>query len=155
MSVSVSQVIPLKINYKTMEDFRKFREYGLEELAMLDDLEANLIEDNTNSPFFGIYDGNKLIGRMSLYEIEKKYDQYFIPSQYHYELFKLEILPEYRGKGYGTALVEYALSLGRPIKTNARNASDDFWVKMGFKPAKYVNQRDRGENPYLWHPEGL
>ena len=28
----------LKINYKTLEEFQKFREYGLEELSMLDDL---------------------------------------------------------------------------------------------------------------------
>ncbi|TCS84428.1 N-acetyltransferase [Tepidibacillus fermentans] len=153
MSISISQVVPLKINYKTMEEFRKFREYGLEELAMLEDLEANLIEDDANSPFFGIYEGDKLVARMSLYSISKKYDQYFFPPQNHYELFKLEVLPDYRGKGYGTALVKYAMSLGYPIKTNARNASDQFWLKMGFKPARYDSQRDRGENPYLWHPE--
>lgn len=148
-------VVPLKINYKTIEDFKKFREYGLEELSMLEDLEANMIEDGTNSPFFGIYDGDSLIARMSLYKISSKYNKYFIRQEDYYELFKLEVLPEYRNKDLGTSLVKFAKSLGHPVKTNARNGSHDFWLKMEFSPAKYDPERDRGENPYLWHPDGL
>lgn len=153
--MTFSKVVPLKINYKTIEDFKKFREYGLEELSMLEDLEGNMIEGGANSPFFGIYDGENLVARMSLYNIGSKYDNYFNPSQNHYELFKLEVLPEYRGKKLGETLVKYAKSLGHPIKTNARNASHDFWLKMEFIPAKYDPIRDRGENPYIWHPDGL
>jgi len=153
--MSLSNVIPLTINYKTIEDFKKFREYGLEELSMLDDLQANMIEDGTNTPFYGIYDGEELVARMSLYNVESKYDRYFNPPQSFYELFKLEVLPEYRGKKLGSTLVKYAKSLGHPIKTNARNASRDFWLKMEFSPVKYDPIRDRGENPYIWHPDGL
>jgi len=150
-----AKVIPLKINFKTMEDFKKFREYGLEELSMLEDLEGNMIEDGGNSPFFGIYEGNQLVARMSLYKTDKKYDRYFNPPQDFYELFKLEVLPDYRGKQLGSALVTYAKSLGYPIKTNARNGSSKFWLKMGFQPVKYDPTRDRGENPYVWHPDGM
>ena len=153
--MSLSNVVPLKVNYRTMDDFKQFKEYGLEELSMLEDLQENLIEDEGNSPFFGVYDGDKLVGRMSLYRINRKYDPYFIPSQDHYELFKLEVIPEYRSKGIGKQLVKYAMSLGYPIKTNARNSSDNFWTALGFKPVKYDPSRDRGENPYLWHPDGI
>lgn len=55
----------LKINYKTLEEFQKFREYGLEELSMLDDLRQNIIENDSDSPFYGIYADNQLIARMS------------------------------------------------------------------------------------------
>ncbi|MBO8171157.1 MAG: N-acetyltransferase [Bacillaceae bacterium] len=153
--MSKPEVKRLYINYKTLEEFQQFREYGLEELSMLEDLQANIVEDDSESPFYGIYDGNRLIARMSLYPIDAKYDRYFYPPQTYYELWKLEVLPEYRKQGYGTALVEYAKSLGKPIKTNSRCRADEFWKKMGFVPVKYNPIRDRGENPYIWLPEGV
>ncbi|MDN4594950.1 N-acetyltransferase [Polycladomyces subterraneus] len=149
------QVERLKINYKTLEEFQKFREYGLQELSMLEDLQANIIENDSNSPFYGIYLDGNLIARASLYRIDAKYDRYFDPPQDYYELWKLEVLPQYRHQGCGTALVEHAKSLGLPIKTNARCRSDEFWKKMGFVPVKYDPVRDRGENPYVWTPPGV
>lgn len=149
------EVKRLLINYKTLEEFQKFREYGLEELSMLEDLQANIIEDDSNSPFYGIYFGDKLVARMSLYKISGKYDRYFSPPRGYLELWKLEVLPDYRDKNYGTALVEYAKSFGLPVKTNARQASGEFWLKMGFTPVKYNPSRDRGENPYIWLPNGV
>ncbi|WP_054949460.1 N-acetyltransferase [Numidum massiliense] len=145
----------LQINYKTLEEFQKFREYGLEELSMLDDLRENIIENDSNSPFYGIYVDGALIARMSLYRIDSKYDHYFAPAQDYYELWKLEVLPQYRNRDYGTALVNYAKSLGLPIKTNSRCRADEFWLKMGFSPVTYNPTRDRGENPYVWMPEGI
>lgn len=149
------EVKRLLINYKTLEEFEKFQEYGLEELSMLEDLQANIIENDSNSPFYGIYFGDKLIARMSLYPISAKYDRYFDPPNGYLELWKFEVLPAYRHRGYGTALVEYAKSFGKPIKTNARQGSGEFWKKMGFKPVKYNPTRDRGESPYIWLPEGV
>lgn len=144
----------LQINYKTLEEFQKFREYGLPELSMLEDLQDNLVEnDNYSSPFYGIYLQEQLVARMSLYEVDAKYDRYFSPPQTFYELWKLEVLPEYRGQGLGTALVQFAKSLNQPIKTNARHRSDPFWDQMGFIPCKYNPVRDRGESPYVWLPE--
>lgn len=149
------EVVRLQINFKTLEEFENFREYGLEELSMKEDLEQNIIENNSDSPFYGVYYGNKLVGRMSLYKIDKKFDKYFDPPQDYYELWKLEVLPGYQGKGIGKSLVDYAKSLNLPIKTNARNRSDSFWKKMGFEALTYQPERDRGENPYVWFPEGV
>jgi GNAT superfamily N-acetyltransferase len=145
----------LLINYKTLEEFKKFKEYGLQELSMLEELQANMIENNIESPFYGIYFGDKLVARMSLYRVDKKYDKYFDPPQDYLELWKLEVLSDYQGKGFGKALVEYAKSFGLPIKTNARINSSGFWLKMGFKPVTYNMERDLGENPLVWYPEGV
>lgn len=122
----------LKINYKTLEEFKKFKEYGLQELSMLEDLEANIIENNSESPFYGIYFGNKLVARMSLYEIDSKSDQYFKQPQGYLEIWKLEVLSDYQLRGYGEALVNFAKSFNLPIKTNPRVKSKIFWDKMGF-----------------------
>ncbi|WP_038090067.1 N-acetyltransferase [Tumebacillus flagellatus] len=147
------QVQSLQINYQTLEEFKKFRENGLEELSMLEDLRANMIEDNAVSPFYGIYEDGKLVARISLYKIGAKYNHYTeTPTDFH-ELMKLEVLPGYKGKGYGTALVEFAKTLGLPIKTNVRLGAQDFFLKRGFQPVKYDPIRDRGENPYIWLPE--
>lgn len=150
-----SLVQPLLVNFKTLEEFKKFREYGAQELSMLEELEANIIENDSASPFYGIYYGDKLVARMSLYDIDHQYNLYFDPPQDYLELWKLEVLPDYQGRGYGTALVNYAKSLNLPIKTNARQQSSKFWERMGFEPVTYNTQRDRGENPYVWFPLGF
>jgi GNAT superfamily N-acetyltransferase len=149
------EVTRLLVNYKTLEEFENFREYGAQELSMKEDLRANIIEDDSESPFYGIYFGNKLVARMSLYQIDKKYDQYFQPPQNYFELWKLEVLEPYRGKGLGEALVNFAKSFNLPVKTNARQRSDEFWTKMSFNGLTYDQERDRGENPYVWFPEGV
>jgi GNAT superfamily N-acetyltransferase len=151
----VKKVEKLKINYKTLEEFKKFKEYGHQELSMLEDLEANIVENDSDSPFYGIYFGDKLVARMSLYQVKKQFDRYFEPPQDYLELWKLEVLPDYQGKGYGKALVEFAKSYGLPIKTNPRVKSQEFWEKMGFTTVHYDVERDRGENPLVWYPEGV
>lgn len=152
MAVKVEK---LKINYKTLERFKHFKEYGNQELSMLEDLENNMVENYSDSPFYGIYYGDKLIARMSLYKIKAKYDQYFDPPQDYLTLWKLEVLPDYQGRGYGKKLVDFAKSYGLPIKTNPRINSHGFWEKMGFQKAQYDMERDLGENPLIWLPEGV
>ncbi len=144
----------LRINFKTLEDFKHFREYGLEELSMLEDLQSNMIENDCDSPFYGIYDADVLVARMSLYRIDRKYDRFFSPEQDYYELMKLEVLAPYQKKDLGTLLVNHAKKLTLPIKTNARLGSYEFWTKMDFIPVHYDAERDRGENPYVWLPKG-
>lgn len=145
----------LLINFKTLEEFEKFREYGAQELSMLEDLKDNMIENDSESPFYGIYYGDKLVARMSLYKVSKPFDRYFDPAQDYLELWKLEVLPQYHGKHFGKALVDFAKSFNLPIKTNPRQQSHGFWDKMGFKAVTYNTERDRGENPLVWYPEGV
>ncbi|WP_042356352.1 N-acetyltransferase [Bacillus rubiinfantis] len=145
----------LKINFKTLEEFKKFKEYGLQELSMLEDLEANMVDNDSDSPFYGIYYGDKLVARMSLYQIDARFDRYFYPPHDYLELWKLEVLPDYQGKGFGSQLVEFAKSFGLPIKTNPRVKSREFWDKMGFASVDYDMERDLGENPLVWYPEGV
>ncbi|WP_226037926.1 N-acetyltransferase [Aquibacillus saliphilus] len=151
-SVKVERLL---VNYKTLEKFKKFKEYGNQELSMLEDLESNIIENDSESPFYGIYFGNALVARMSLYKVSAKYNQYFDPSQDYLELWKLEVLPDYRDKGFGKTLVDFAKSFRLAIKTNPRVNSHDFWKKMGFEKAKYQVERDLGENPLIWSPDGI
>jgi GNAT superfamily N-acetyltransferase len=151
----LTKVEPLLINYKTLEEFKRFKEYGLQELSMLEDLQANIIENDSESPFYGIYYGDKLIARMSLYRVDKDYDKYFDPAQDYLELWKLEVLPDYKNKGYGTMLVNYAKSFNLPIKTNPRAKSSEFWNKLGFTTVTYDMERDLGENPVVWRPDGV
>ncbi|RYG74070.1 N-acetyltransferase [Lentibacillus lipolyticus] len=149
------KVEKLFINYKTLEQFKRFKEYGNQELSMMEDLQNNIVENNSESPFYGIYLGHNLIARMSLYKVKKKYDEYFNPPQDYLELWKLEVLPDYRGQGYGKRMVDFAKSFELPIKTNPRINSHGFWEKMGFQKAKYEMERDLGENPLIWMPEGV
>lgn len=145
----------LLINYKTLDEFTSFKEYGNQELSMLEELQSNIIENDSESPFYGIYYGDRLIARMSLYKEDKKYDFYFNPPQEYLVLWKLEVLPDYRGYGYGKALVNFAKEQELPIKTNPLINSHGFWEKMNFKKAQYEMQRDLGENPLIWLPKGV
>lgn len=145
----------LNVNFKTIEEFKKFKQFGAQELSMLEDLEANMVENDSVSPFYGVYFGDKLVARMSLYKIGQRYDRYFEPAQDYYELWKLEVLSDYQGRGYGKALVEFAKSFDLPIKTNGRNQSNDFWDKMDFETVQYNTERDRGESPFVWLPKGV
>lgn len=149
------KVEKLLINYKTLEEFKYFKAYGNQELSMMEDLQSNMVENDSESPFFGIYYGDNLVARMSLYKIKAKYDQYFNPQQDYLTLWKLEVLPDYRGNGYGKALVDFAKENQLPLKTNPRINSQHFWEKMGFQKAHYEMERDLGENPLIWMPEGV
>ncbi|GAB3068021.1 N-acetyltransferase [Virgibacillus ainsalahensis] len=149
------KVEKLLINYKTLEKFKHFKEYGNQELSMAEDLQDNFVENESESPFYGIYFGNNLIARMSLYRVPAKYDAYFEPPQDYLTLWKLEVLPDYQGEGYGKKLVNFAKGYKLPIKTNPRINSHGFWEKVGFQKAHYDMERDLGENPLIWLPEGV
>src|SRR5699024_12572422 len=96
----------LLINYKTLEDFKSFQEYGAQELSMHEDLENNLVENDRDSPFYGIYYGATLVARMSLYERSAKFDNYFDLPQDYLVLCKIVVLLENSGKKYYPLLVD-------------------------------------------------
>jgi GNAT superfamily N-acetyltransferase len=149
------KVEKLKVNFKTLEEFKRFKEYGIQELSMLEDLEHQMVEHESDSPFYGIYFGDKLVARMSLYQVDAKSDRYFYPPQSYFELWKLEVLPQYQKKGFGKILVDFAKEFGLPIKVNPKVQSADFWEKMDFKTVEYEMDRDLGENPLVWYPKGV
>ncbi|WP_245796378.1 GNAT family N-acetyltransferase [Domibacillus antri] len=138
----------LKMNFKTIEEFKSFKEYGLEELSMLEELEISMVEDNTTSPFYGIYYGDRLAARMCLYVREDKLN--LIPASEKYvEIWKLEVLPEFQKKGLGLLLVEFAKSFNLPIMTKPRVKSQPFWKKMSFVPVSENSSR------LLWDPNAV
>lgn len=145
----------LLINYKTLEDFKQFQAYGNQEESMLEDLKNEMVESDSQSPFYGIYFGKTLVARMSLYKRSKEYDHYFNPPQDYLVLWKLEVLHEFRNGGYGRMMVDFAKSFNLPIKTNPFKEANEFWERMGFEAASYNIERDFGENPYIWMPEGV
>src|SRR5699024_4776940 len=122
----------------------------MQELSMLEDLKQDIVENDSSSPFYGIYFGETLVARMSLYERSQQYDHYFDPPQDYLVIWKLEVLEEYRGNGYGKMLVDYAKSFHLPIKTNPYLDSSSFWERMCFEAVSYNMERDLGENPYIW-----
>ncbi|WP_017753618.1 N-acetyltransferase [Calidifontibacillus oryziterrae] len=150
------EVIPienLSINYKTLEDFKKFKEYGDYELQMLEDLQGSIVENDCESPFYGIYYGDKLIARMSLYHTPRKFDHIFKGERDYLDLSKLEVLPHYRHKGYGETLIQFAKSFNLPIITRPIVNSEGFWKKMGFIPFKPPYELP--EKLLVWYPDQL
>jgi GNAT superfamily N-acetyltransferase len=148
------EVKKLAINYKTAEDFKKFREYGNQELQMVGELEGNMMDADIDSPFYGIYVGETLAARMCLYKKEDEQQPIFDPPHDYMVIWKLEVLEKYQGKGYGTALIDYAKSLDIPIKAISRQNSRDFFLKQGFEPLKYDIERDLADNALIWYPQG-
>ncbi|MDQ0215229.1 GNAT superfamily N-acetyltransferase [Oikeobacillus pervagus] len=137
----------LKINFKTMEEFNIFKEFGLQELSMLEEIQMNFVEDHTDSPFYGIYYGGKLVARMCLYMREETFEQESTIPKTHLEIWKLEVLSDYQNKGFGRILVDYAKSFHLPIITKPRVKSHDFWKRMGFRT--FIDDETR----FLWIPD--
>ncbi|HZG71605.1 MAG TPA: N-acetyltransferase [Chondromyces sp.] len=123
----------LKMNFKTMEEFKQFREYGLQELSLLEELQYTMVEDHTSSPFYGIYFGNKLVARMCLYVRKDSFHLLSENEEEYLEIWKLEVLPNHQHKGYGRMLVDFAKGFKLPIMTKPKVKSHDFWRKMGFE----------------------
>ena len=137
----------LLINYKTLDEFKKFKGCGAQELSMLEELQANIIEKDSESPFYGIYYGGSLIARMSLYMKRNGGEPFEITGTY-LELYKLEVLPTFQKQGFGEMLVNYAKGLQFPIKTIARIHSAGFWDKLNFHPVSVPDG-----DFYVWNPE--
>lgn len=146
----MTSVKRLDINYKTDELFEDFRNFGNKDLYMVDELRGEMIDASSESPFYGIYVGERLGARMALYrkgevEVEHfpEYDDYLI-------IWKLEVLKDFQDRGYGTELLDFAKSQGLPIKVIARNQSKNFFIKQGFKDLQQKNNEDY--DVLVWEP---
>ncbi|KAA1042703.1 N-acetyltransferase [Macrococcus equipercicus] len=148
----MTEVTKLEINYKTADDFKKFREVGNQELWMVNELEGNMMDADIESPFYGIYVGENLAARMCLFKKDDVNNDYFSDATDYLVLWKLEVLEKYQHKGYGRQLLDYAKTFGLPIKTAPRLQAAPFFIKQGFVPLEYNLERDLNENVYVWYP---
>ncbi|NMA81473.1 Acetyltransferase (GNAT) domain-containing protein [Jeotgalicoccus aerolatus] len=149
----MSKVKNLAINYKTAEEFKKFREYGSQELHMIDELEANMIDADIDSPFYGIYLGEELVARMCLYRHKDSEHPIDNDTAEYLVIWKLEVLEKYQGRGFGSELIEYAKSFNLPIKAISRfQNSRDFFEKHGFESHEYDIERDLADESLMWTP---
>lgn len=62
----MSEVKHLEINYKTDELFEAFRAFGNKDLYMVEELQGQMIDASSDSPFYGIFHGENLVARMAL-----------------------------------------------------------------------------------------
>ena len=128
----MGEVKHLQINYKTDELFADFREFGNKNLYMIEELKGQMIDASSDSPFYGIFVGNKLVARMALL------------------LWKLEVLDTYQRRGYAKQLLNFAKENKKPIKAIARNNSKEFFLKQGFKDVATKNPE--GHDILIWNP---
>lgn len=145
------EVVNLRVNYKTLDEFNKFNEFSYGDISMTEDLRAGFIENTSESPFYGIYFGGTLVARMSLYHIKSQKGQ----NQEYYYLKELEVLPKYQKKGFGKALVDFAKDFNLPIKTIGKFQSRDFWLKMGFSEIDDEATKEFDENVFIWTPPNM
>ncbi|SCS98164.1 N-acetyltransferase [Staphylococcus caeli] len=146
----MSNVKRLDINYKTDELFEDFRNFGNEDLYLVDELRGEMIDASSDSPFYGIYVGDRLGARMALYRKGEVEETYFPDFDDYNVLWKLEVLRDFQDRGYGKALLDFAKEQGLPIKVIARNQSKPFFIKHGFTDLEAVN-RD-GHDVLVWKP---
>lgn len=150
----MTQVKKLAINYKTAEEFKEFREYGSQELHMIDELEANMIDSNIESPFYGIYQGDNLVARMCLYRREDNEHPIDEDTSDYLVIWKLEVLEKYQGRGFGSELIEYAKSYNKPIKAISHfQSARNFFEKHNFSAHDYDIERDLADESLMWFPE--
>ena len=129
----MSNVKRLDINYKTDELFEDFRNFGNEDLYLVDELRGEMIDASSDSPFYGIYVGDRLGARMALYRKGEVEEVYFSDFDDYNILWKLEVLRDFQGRGYGEALLDFAKEQGQPIKVIARNQSKISSLNMDLK----------------------
>ena len=80
---------------------------------------------SSESPFYGIFHGENLVACW-LYLKGDVEEIYFPEFDDYLLLWKLEVLDNYKNKGYGQSLIDYAKSYNMPIKAIARQNSKNF-----------------------------
>lgn len=146
----MSEVKRLDINYKTDELFEDFRNFGNKDLYLVDELRGEMIDASSDSPFYGIYVGDRLGARMALYRKGEVEEEHFPNFDDYLVIWKLEVLKDFQNRGYGTDLLDFAKTQGLPIKVIARNQSKQFFLKHGFNDLE--QQNNENHDILTWEP---
>lgn len=149
----MSEIKHLEINYKTDELFEAFREFGNKDLYMIEEFQGQLIDASSESPFYGIFNGDSLVARMALLKKGDVEESYFPSYDDYILLWKLEVLEDYKQRGYAKDLVDFAKSKKLPIKAIARNNSKAFFLKHGFEDVEAKNPE--GHDVLIWAPDNM
>lgn len=82
----MSEIKRLEINYKTDELFENFRVFGNKDLYMVNELNGQMIDASSDSPFYGIFVGDQLGARMALLKkvMSKKSTSQILKIIYYY-----------------------------------------------------------------------
>ncbi|HGW4209641.1 TPA: N-acetyltransferase [Staphylococcus aureus] len=144
----MSEIKRLEINYKTDELFENFRAFGNKDLYMVNELNGQMIDASSDSPFYGIFVGDQLGARMALLKKGDVEEIYFPDFEDYILLWKLEVLPKYQNRGYASELIDFAKSFNMPIKAIGRNDSKDFFLHHGFTDVEAKNIE--GHDVLLW-----
>ncbi|MBI5972247.1 ribosomal protein S18 acetylase RimI-like enzyme [Staphylococcus caledonicus] len=146
----MSEVKHLEINYKTDELFEAFRAFGNQDLYMVEEFNGQMIDASSDSPFYGIFNGENLAARMALLKKGDVEEKYFPKYDDYLLLWKLEVLEQYNNRGYGKDLIDYAKSYNMPIKAIARQDSKEFLISHGFEDVQAKNPE--GHDVLIWAP---
>lgn len=147
----MSEVKHLEINYKTDELFEAFREFGNKDLYMVEELQGQMMRCQ-----FWI----TILWHLSRWKpccpngFTKKGDVeeiYFPEFDDYLLLWKLEVLDNYKNKGYGQSLIDYAKSYNMPIKAIARQNSKEFLMNQDFEDVHAKNPE--GHDVLVWAPK--
>ena len=128
----MSEVKHLEINYKTDELFEAFREFGNKDLYMVEELQGQMIDASLNHHSMASFTV-KTFARMALLKKGDVEEIYFPEFDDYLLLWKLEVLDNYKNKGYGQSLIDYAKSYNMPIKAIARQNSKEFLMNQDFE----------------------
>lgn len=85
------------------------------------------LENDDMGMHFGLFDHNKLISVISVFEDKEEI-----------QFRKFATLSEYQGKGYGSTLLEFVINFSKEQKCkrlwcNARKKASEFYKNFGFK----------------------
>lgn len=132
----------LPVNYKTLEEFELFQCNDLKGFSFVTDLQERLLEDRHDSPYLGVYYGDRLAGRMY---VEKRYGNANEENPVLW-IGSIEVLPEFRFRGLGSTFIDFLKQFQLPIQTKPLNFSTHFWLKMNF-------YYDKTTQCFYWKPE--
>ena len=62
-----------------------------------------------------------------------------------------QVLEKYRGRGFGSELIDYVKEQNMPIKAVSRQNAWSFFEDHDFETLKYDIERDLADNALIWY----